>query len=66
MLDLSGNHIQPDGVKSLANALRKNKVLSVLVLAYNRIGSSGTKYLADLLKVNAVSSFNLIVNQFRF
>ena len=51
-LDLSGNNIDDDGAKMIANALIDNNSLKTLYLSSNNIASDGAKAIADAIKGN--------------
>lgn len=52
---LSSNHIEHEGAKRLADALRNNQGISTLDLGGNRIGETGVEHLAAALLNNSVS-----------
>jgi hypothetical protein len=51
-LDLSGNNIDDDGAKMIANALIYNNSLKTLYMSSNNIANDGAKAMADALKGN--------------
>ena len=51
-LSLQGLIISDQSATSLANALKKNKILITLTLNYRYLSNTGTKSLADALKTN--------------
>ena len=51
-LDMSGNNIDDDGAKMIADSLKINHSLKALYLSSNNIGDDGAKIISDALKVN--------------
>ena len=64
-LDLGGNKISSEGVKYLADALKVNQNLKVLLLVGNLIGNEGAKLLADALINNQALKYTVVVQQNR-
>ena len=50
--DLSGNNIDDEGAKEIADSFKLNKYLTNLDLSWNNIGVKGAQQIADALKMN--------------
>ncbi|XP_068690870.1 NLR family CARD domain-containing protein 3-like [Montipora foliosa] len=63
-LDLSHNHVDDAGFKSLSEALKVNTCLTTLKLSWNEIGAGGAEFLSEALKDNtSLTTLDLSYNQ---